>query len=203
MPTIGEQLHRYAEAVSDPTRGMILVELGRAGELTGTQLARRLGLTANNVYHHMRVLLALGVVDPPRVVPAETYVEKFYHVNPAVQAALRLDGQWYDRSSEELTVEDRQAVVVSMCLTMAHLLRQAARGYAQMDPETLDRQVREQRLIGLSINRVGRDELKRRMVACLKELDDAGGESPKKGASQDDLLLFAGLPFLEGATGDR
>jgi DNA-binding transcriptional ArsR family regulator len=196
MPTIGEQLHRYALAVADPTRGMILVELSRVGELTGTQLARRLGLTPNNVYHHMRILLQLGVVEPPRVVPAETYVEKFYHVNPAVQAALRLDPEWYDSAPEMITLEDRQAIVVSMCLTMAHLLRQAARDYQQMDPGDLDRAVRDQQLVTLSINRVSRDELTGRMRAFLASLDETDRKFAEDLTPKDDLILFAGLPSL-------
>src|SRR5207248_140852 len=88
MPVIAQRLSQYAEAMADPTRGMILVELDRAGELTATQLARRLDLSPNNVYHHMRVLLQLEVVDPPRAVPGDTYVEKYYHINPEIRAAL-------------------------------------------------------------------------------------------------------------------
>ena len=72
MATVTELLRWYIQAMSDPTRGAIMSELYHAGELTPTQLARRLGLTANNIYHHMRVLRKLELVDPPRVVPRET-----------------------------------------------------------------------------------------------------------------------------------
>src|SRR5215469_6699259 len=68
-----EQLLRNTiEAMLDPTRGAILLELERAGEMTATQLARQLDLTANNVYHHMRVLSRLGILEPPRTVPGKT-----------------------------------------------------------------------------------------------------------------------------------
>ena len=84
MTATTEFLRGFIRALSDPTRGAILTELEHSGELTATQLARRLGLTANNVYHHMRVLRELKVVGEPRVVPRETYVEKYYQLAPEV-----------------------------------------------------------------------------------------------------------------------
>ena len=84
---------------------MILVELNRAGELTGTQIAKRLDLTVNNVYHHLRVMRQLGVIDPPRIVPGDTYVEKYYSINPELRAALRLDPEWYTKAQEALGPE--------------------------------------------------------------------------------------------------
>jgi DNA-binding transcriptional ArsR family regulator len=196
MPAIADQLRQYAEAIADSTRGTILVELDRAGELTATQLARRLGLTANNVYHHMRVLLQLGVVDPPRVVPGDTYVEKYYHVNLELRAALRLDPGWYDPAHETLTLEDRQSSVVSFCLTMSHLLRRAAQEYQEMDPETLDRHAREQQLMMFSISRISREELKARLQTIQLALFDGDSEWAEDLKPRTDLLLIAGLPSL-------
>ncbi|NMP23931.1 helix-turn-helix domain-containing protein [Sulfobacillus harzensis] len=60
--------------MSDPTRASLLMEIERAGEMTATKLAERLGLTANNVYHHLRVIKRLGILEEPRIVPGPTYV---------------------------------------------------------------------------------------------------------------------------------
>lgn len=202
MPVIANQLRQYATAMADPTRGMILTELERAGELTATQLARRLDLSPNNVYHHMRVLLQLEVVDPPRAVPGETYVEKYYHINPQILAALRLDPEWYERVRESLTVEDRQAIIVSICMTMSHLLRQAARDFEGMDATTLDRYVREERLVMLSINRVSREQLTSRLAILRDALTEEDREFAEDLSPQSDLMLIAALPLLWSNEGE-
>src|SRR6476619_903324 len=138
MAATKEVLHGLIRALSDPTRGAILTELEHSGELTATQLAKRLGLTANNVYHHMRVLRELQVVGEPRVVPRDTYVEKYYRLAPEVEAALANDPEWRDMAQRELSAEERKELFISMCLEMAQLLQRAARRYAEMDAETFD-----------------------------------------------------------------
>jgi DNA-binding transcriptional ArsR family regulator len=203
MTTVGEQLRQYASAVSDPTRGAILMELNHAGELTATQLARRLGLTPNNVYHHMRVLLQLGVVDPPRPVPGDTYVEKYYHLNPSIRSAVTLDPIWYDEVQKTMTTEDRRAVIVSVCLTMAHLLRQAARRYEEMDAEELDRYARAQQLIMLSIGELSRDRLQFRLNGLRHMLLQENEELQKEPSPPTDLVLFASLPALWNGASDE
>ncbi len=197
VPEIAEQLHQYATAIADPTRGMLLVEIDRAGEATATQLARRLGLTANNVYHHMRILLRLGLVDPPRIVPGPTYVEKYFRINPQIRAALRLDPGWYDRVGATITPEDRQAVLVSVCLTMAHLLRQAAHEYAELDPETLDRHMKNGNLILQSINRISREQLELRLPVLREALEKFDEHAAEDVASRTDLMIIAALPALQ------
>lgn len=202
MPAIVDRLHHYATAVSDPTRGMILVELDRNGEATATQLARKLGLTANNVYHHMRILLQLGVVDPPRVVPGQTYVEKFYQINPDTRAALRLDPGWYDQSREGRSAEDRKSIVISLLQTMAHLLRQAARDYEALDAETFDDQIRDDAVIMLSLNRIGRPELESRVGVLRQLLESEAREFAGEGTPRTDLMLMAALPLFWNANSE-
>lgn len=196
MHVVANRLRGFAEAIADPTRATIVAELDRAGELTATQLARRLNLTPNNVYHHMRVLRELDVVDPPRIAPGDTYVEKYYAINPELRAALRLDPAWYHTVQEEMTPEDRQTAVVSQCLTMSHLLRRAARQYAEMDAETLDRHLQEQMSVMLAVSRIGREELQGRLVALRAALDESDRKWAESTESRTDLLLIAGLPDL-------
>lgn len=194
---ISDQLRRYATAVTDPTRGTILLELDRSGEATATQLARRLGLTANNVYHHLRVLLELGVVDPPRNVPGPTYVEKFYHITEETRAALHMDLGWYDNTVREgLTQADRKALVVGLCLTLSHLLRQAAREYETLDASELDRAVRDQKLMLLSFNRMSRDRLEARLSALRSLLEQEAREFAEDTEPRSDLMILAALPLL-------
>jgi DNA-binding transcriptional ArsR family regulator len=194
MPAIADRLRDYATAIGDPTRGLIVAELDRAGELTATQLARRLDLTANNVYHHMRVLLQLGVVDPPRAVPGDTYVEKYYRISPEVHGALRLDPEWYPEVQGSMTLEDRQAYIVTLCLSMAHLLRRAALEYQRMDPAELNRRVQDEHLVMLSIKRSSREELKDRMLALQNALYAADPKWAEDVDARTDVLLVAGLP---------
>jgi DNA-binding transcriptional ArsR family regulator len=201
MVALGEQLQQYVAAVADPTRGMILVELDRAGELTATQLARRLNLTANNVYHHMRVLLNLGVVNPPRIVPGDTYVEKYYHINPEIRAVLRLDPEWFRRTQDTLSPEERQLFIVSVCLAMSHCLRRAAQEYQELDPQTLDRYVREDKLVLLSLNRISREHLEYRLDALRRVLEEEGKQFAEDLGPRTDLMVIAGLPTLSTTNG--
>lgn len=206
MATVKELLRRYIQAMTDPTRGAILGELYYAGELTPTQIARRLGLTANNVYHHMRVLRGLDIVEPPRVVPRETYVEKYYRIAPETLAVLGTDPEWFDRVQDTLTAEDRKELIVALCLTMAQMLQRAARRYAAMDAHALLDLIHERKLGMLSINLMGRERLEER-VRSLREMlleeHEAGLTEPRQADSDaterpQNVVLMAALPLLWG-----
>jgi DNA-binding transcriptional ArsR family regulator len=202
--TLEELLRSYIKAISDATRGAIVQELGHADELTATQLAHRLGLSANNVYHHMRVLLQLGVVNPPRAVPGPTYVEKYYQLNPKLRQATE-DPDWLDRTQSTMTPQERQALVIGMCLTMAHRLQLAARRYGAMDAETFDLMAHTEELLMISVNDMGR----KRLVARLRELrallQREYEEFPPSSdsASETDMVLIAGLPAIWGQLDDH
>ena len=216
MATVADLLRQYITAISDPTRGAIVLELAHAEELTPTQLARRLGLTANNVYHHMRVLRELGVVDAPRAVPRETYVEKYYHINAEVVAAVNSDPEWLDKTQVSLTAADRKALFSAMCLTMAQLLMRAARRYETMDAEAFDQLVHQQQLGMASINTMDREKLARRlaslrgMLAEEQRTEAEVAEAPDladQRARSQNLVLMAALPLVwdedAGGAGER
>ena len=220
MATIAELLRQYMVAMYDPTRGAILMELGHAEELTPTQIARRLGLTANNVYHHMRVLREMGVVDPPRAVPRETYVEKYYRINADLAAAVNSDPEWLDKTQASQTAADRKALFTGMCMTMAQLLMRAARRYQAMDDEEFERKFYETQDIMASVNSMDHEKLVQRLASLrgvFAEEWRADAEArPKDGADDADtptdgavanagretsanrrnIVLIAALPLL-------
>jgi DNA-binding transcriptional ArsR family regulator len=202
--TLEELLRSYIKALSDATRGAIVQELGHAEELTATQLAHRLGLSANNVYHHMRVLLQLGVVNPPRAVPGPTYVEKYYQLNPELRQAAE-DPGWLDRTQSTMTPQERQALVIGMCLTMAHRLQLAARRYGAMNAETFDRMAHTEELLLVSVNDMGRDRLVARLRALRAMLQREYEELPPsaESAPQTDMVLMAALPAIWGNEHDH
>jgi DNA-binding transcriptional ArsR family regulator len=195
--SLEELLRSYIKALSDPTRGAIVQELGHADELTATQLAHRLDLSANNVYHHMRVLLKLGVVDPPRAVPGPTYVEKYYRLNPQLRLATE-DPNWLDRTQSTMTPEERQVLAIGMCLMMAHRLQRAAHRYSAMDAETFDRMAHTDQLLLLSVNDMGRKRLIARLTALRALLQREYQEHPwsDDSAAENDMVLIAGLPAI-------
>ncbi len=198
MTATTEFLRGFIRALSDPTRGAILTELEHSGELTATQLAKRLGLTANNVYHHMRVLRELKVVGEPRVVPRETYVEKYYQLAPEAQEVIGSDPEWLDRVQKGLSAEERKELFVSMCLEMAQLLQRAARRYAEMDAETFDTLIHQRKLGMLSINEMGQARLESRLKSLRDTLrhEHESGIADEGPRSQQHVVLMAGLPFL-------
>jgi DNA-binding transcriptional ArsR family regulator len=198
MTATTEFLHGFIRALSDPTRGAILTELEHSGELTATQLAKRLGLTANNVYHHMRVLRELKVVGEPRVVPRETYVEKYYQLAPEIRAVVGSDPEWLDRVQKGMSAEERKELFISMCLTMAQLLQRAARRYAEMDTAEFDALMSQRNLGMVSINDMGQKRLESRLKSLRDTLrrEHASGIADEKPRSQQHVVLMAGLPFL-------
>jgi DNA-binding transcriptional ArsR family regulator len=198
MTATTEFLRGFIRALSDPTRGAILTELEHSGELTATQLAKRLGLTANNVYHHMRVLRELKVVGEPRVVPRETYVEKYYQLAPAAQAVIGSDPEWLDRVQKGMSAEERKQLFISMCLTMAQLLQRAARQYAEMDTAAFDALMSQRKLGMLSINEMGQARLESRLKSLRDTLrhEHQSGIADEEPRSQQHVVLMAGLPFL-------
>lgn len=201
MATGDELLRNYITAMADPTRGMILMELGHAGELTPTQLAKRLGLTANNVYHHMRILRELAVVDPPRAVPRETYVEKYYRVTPELERLTSADPFWLDKAQAGMPAADRKALIIGMYLTAARLLTRAARRYEAMDSATFEEIIYRRELGMVSLNSMTRERMVGRLAA-LRDLlrqesearQDAGGANGNP-ADARDMVIMAGLPL--------
>jgi DNA-binding transcriptional ArsR family regulator len=198
MTATTEFLRGFIRALSDPTRGAILTELEHSGELTATQLAKRLGLTANNVYHHMRVLRELKVVGEPRVVPRETYVEKYYQLAPEIRAVVGSDPEWLDRAQKDFTAEERKELFIGMCLTMAQLLQRAARQYAEMDTAAFDALMSQRTLGMLSINEMGQARLESRLKSLRDTLrhEHESGIADEEARSQQHVVLMAGLPFL-------
>lgn len=201
MATADELLRNYIMAMTDPTRGMILMELGHAGELTPTQLAKRLGLTANNVYHHMRVLRELEVVDPPRAAPRETYVEKYYRVTPELDRLTSADPFWLDKAQAGMSAADRKALIISMYLTAARLLTRAARRYEAMDDATFEEIIYRRELGMVSLNSMSRERLISRLAALRTLLRDesaareAAGEPAGDPGEGRDMVIMAGLPL--------
>jgi DNA-binding transcriptional ArsR family regulator len=194
-------LRNYITAMTDPTRGMIVMELGHASELTPTQLAKRLGLSANNVYHHMRVLRELGVVDPPRAVPRETYVEKYYRVTPELERLTSADPFWLDKAQARMSAADRKALIIGVYLTAARLLTRAARRYEAMDSATFEEIIYQRELGMVSLNSMSRERMVGRLAALrgvLREENDArraAGEPPDDPADERDMVIMAGLPL--------
>ena len=209
MATGNELLRNYITAMTDPTRGMILMELGHAGELTPTQLARRLGMTANNIYHHMRVLRELGVVDPPRAAPRETYVEKYYRITPELLRLTSGDPFWIDRTQADISPGDRKALLISMYLTAARLLTRAARRYEAMDDAEFDENMYQRELAMVSINDMTRERLTGRLATLRGILRDeheasvvAGGAQREPAAEQDVVIMVALPQIWDGDEGD-
>jgi DNA-binding transcriptional ArsR family regulator len=190
-------LQRAITAFLEPTRAAILMELGRSGELTATQLARRLGLTANTISHHLRVLSGLGLLEPPRVVPGKTYVEKFYQVKRELVLSPR-DPWWIDRASQSLTAEERKAVLISMLLWASQIFRQAAQRYERMDPKALDDLFGRLQVGMISINSMHRDRLQYRLAALRELLAREAVLFPETEdeTNPTNIVIMAGLPLF-------
>ena len=190
MDDLQSMLRNYLEALSEPTRANLLLELQAAGELTATQLARRLGLSVNNVYHHIRVLNRLGVLAAPRVVPGPTYVEKYYHVLPAISDAT--DAGWYDTASSGLSTAERQARWAAFCATVGQLFLRAAERYAAMSPEDWNRTVLARKSGMISLRLLSA----RSYEADLATLRDLVNQPSEGDEDSQQVMIIAALPDL-------
>jgi hypothetical protein len=92
--------------------------------------------------------------------------------------------------------EDRQALIVSHCLTMSHLMRRAAREYAEMDPDTLGQRLQDDKVVMTSITMITREELKGRLGDLRQVLEKGDARYAEVTGPRTDLLLIAGLPDL-------
>lgn len=131
-------LRRYVAAIEDPSRATVVAELLCSGEATATGIARKLDIPPNNVYHHIRVLLAERVVDPPRVQVGATFVEKFYTIHPPLRALI------YPHPSDEtfvlsrrLSTEMKRHWLAALGLTLSAFSRQSVHVLTHPDRMTL------------------------------------------------------------------
>lgn len=190
-------LKAYIEAVSEPTRASILMEIEKAGELTATQLAERLELTPNNVYHHLRVIKRFGVLADPRVVPGPTYVEKYYRLRAELSEAFK-DPGWLDRAQQNLSLEARQAFWCAFTMVAGQLMIRAAKQYQAMDPATWQETVLQQPTGMISLRELGRSQYQENLETLRAQIVNrptVGGEP------HQFVLLIAALPGIWDSPG--
>ena len=148
----------------------------------------------------MRVLRDLGTVSAPRVVPRETYVEKYYQVAPELRALLGKDPTWLERAQVGLTDEDHQDLFIGMCLTMAQLLQRAARRYAKMDAQEFKQVILQPKLGMLSINDMGQERLESGCNRCARSsnrnMSKALRKKEKSYERPQHVVLMAALPLI-------
>lgn len=186
-------VQNYLRALADPTRASLLTELADGDELTATQMARRLGLTVNNVYHHLRKLNQWGLLATPRVVPGPTYVEKYYRLQPALTVVVQ-DPGWLDKAQKGRTAAERQAIWVAFCAQLAQLMMRAANHYAAMTPEEWEQTVLTTRAGMMSLRKPDPKRYREDLEAFRSRvvLPSPGEDSP----TGQDVLVIAALPGL-------
>lgn len=194
MDNLQELLQNYLNALMDPTRASLLSELASGGELTATQMAQRLGLTANNVYHHLRKLKDLALLEPPRVVPGPTYVEKYYRLRPALTVAIQ-DPGWLDQAQKGRSPAERQAIWVAFCAQLAQLMMRAAKHYASMTPEEWEQAVQTTKAGMLSLRQPD-PETYREDLEVFRTQVVRPPQHPGDTALGKDVLVVAALPNL-------
>lgn len=192
METVESLLKAYIEALSEPTRASILMEIEKSTELTATQLAKRLDLTANNVYHHLRVIKRFGVLDEPRVVPGPTYVEKYYRLRTELRAAFK-DPGWLDRAQEGLSVPARQAFWCAFAMVTGQLMIRAAKQYQAMAPATWEKTVLQNQSGMISLRELGASQYQKDLEMLRSEIVNRPAD---QGEAHQYILLIAALPGI-------
>ena len=95
------------ELLADDTRRR-MVHLLKAKELTVSQLSQELGMTPQNIYHHIRKLLEGGLVEVTREEKIENFSEKYYRATAEIFEVTHGEG------NEELDETEAKEFLVSM-----------------------------------------------------------------------------------------
>lgn len=196
MENVEPLLKAYIEALSEPTRASILMEIEKSTELTATQLAQRLDLTANNVYHHLRVIKRFGVLDAPRVVPGPTYVEKYYRLRAELRSAFK-DPGWLDRAQRDLSVPARQAFWCAFAMVAGQLMIRAAKQYQAMDPATWEKTVLQNQTGMISLRELGSSQYQKDLEMLRTQIVNRPADN---GEAHQYILLIAALPGIWDST---
>ncbi len=192
MNTVETLLRAYIEALSEPTRASILMEIEQRGELTATQLAERLDLTPNNVYHHLRVIKRYGVLAEPRVVPGPTYVEKYYRLRQELRQAFK-DPGWLDRAQQDLSLEARQAFWCAFAMVAGQLMIRAAKQYQAMDPAQWQETVLQHPTGMISLRELGSSQYQENLETLRAQVVNQPIEESE---SHKFVMLIAALPGI-------
>lgn len=84
-------------ALSDPTRRLVLDEVGRRGGATATELAADLPVTRQAVAKHLGVLSGARLVDARRAGREMRYRVTPEPLNDAIGWMARVGGEWDER----------------------------------------------------------------------------------------------------------
>lgn len=84
-------------ALSDPTRRLVLDEVGRRGGATATELAADLPVTRQAVAKHLAVLAGANLVDARRAGRETRYRVTPEPLNDAIGWMTRVGGEWDER----------------------------------------------------------------------------------------------------------
>ncbi|MBX5443141.1 MAG: helix-turn-helix transcriptional regulator, partial [Solirubrobacteraceae bacterium] len=96
-------------ALSDPTRRLVLDEVGRRGDATATELAADLPVTRQAVAKHLAVLAQARLVDARRAGRETRYRVTPAPLNDAIGWMARVGGEWDERLArlQRLTARGR------------------------------------------------------------------------------------------------
>jgi DNA-binding transcriptional ArsR family regulator len=115
------------ELAADPTRRRI-IHLLRARELSVSQIADELGMTPQAIYHHVRKMLDVGLIEIAKEERVDHFIETYY------QAAAELFEFTYGETSDQKYKEARTKEALE-ALTRIGLT-------APMDEETISKYAR-------------------------------------------------------------
>jgi DNA-binding transcriptional ArsR family regulator len=143
------------ELLGDETRRRVIYLL-RARELTISQMAEELGLTPPAIYHHIKRLLAAGMVEVSREERIENFIEIYYRATAEVFEFSYGTGKTpeYQEQRTKESLEALQKLGINV----------------KIDPETVSRLVEVQK----KIEEVGSNPVLDEKVAGLEGIDFLG-----------------------------
>jgi DNA-binding transcriptional ArsR family regulator len=193
------------DTMKDPTRAFIFNELLMAEEVSGSTLAARLGVPAQNLYYHLHRLAEWGIVETVREeVVRGCWVEKYYRLSDDLTRVLSYQLSPIDEALQGATAEEKRATIVSLLNMASAVIAQSAQRYASMDADEFARLLDEERLVMVTFGVLERGQFVRALKAARDHRQQVEWQPPSAGgaeATAGDQVVIACMPGVVVETG--
>lgn len=205
--TTGDIDRGLRDTMKDSTRALIFNELLMEEEVSGSTLAARLGIPAQNLYYHLHRLAEWGIIETAREeVVRGCWVEKHYRLSNALTRVLTYQLSPVDEALGGASAEEKKATVVSFLNIASALLGRAAQRYASMDADEFARLFDEERLVLVTFGVLERQQFVQTLKAAREHRKQVEWRPPsagRPGAAAGDQVVIACMPDVVGETQAR
>lgn len=183
------------EAFANPTKLAIITILSKHEELTVTQLSKYLGISRPNLYLTAKEMVRDGLLQKPRVVVRNNFLEKFYRLNK--QTIREIDPVEQQKRLDSSTPENQTVVLKSMLESMSLFFKLHAEEVARADEKTLNRMAKavKEKQVLIHYSLIAADTYSE-ILAKIRQVIEESREKRKEKGKLDSTLIILGIPTI-------